>query len=44
METSANTLYAFNTKVCKGNALVLRDRPVQYQLVGEVRAHQGNDA
>ena len=44
METSANALYAFKTKVCKGNALVLEDGTVLYQLVGEVMAHQDYDA
>ncbi len=43
---TANTLYASNTKVCEGKValLLLRDKPVLYQLVGEVMAHQGYDA
>jgi hypothetical protein len=28
----------------KGKVFSVRDRPVRYQLVGEVMAHQGNDA
>ena len=44
LETGSNTGYHFHSHGWGLKAPAVKDEPAAYQLVGEVTAHQGDDA